>query len=174
MAAAHDAYTVRPWVLWDSKDPLRAVHARADLDAVIVETPDEHLRYDGYMQALQGFTLGAAQVERFRREANGRFGFIVYAHSKTGGDAEAKFLAKFSNAELTLPDGRVLKASERAYFGPSPDFYDVGTFREERYTGSLTYRFTAPGGRCPQAGVLRFRDGAGRAYRFPFDLSHYR
>jgi hypothetical protein len=171
LAGSLRSYSVRPWVLWDRKDPLRAEHGRADLDAVIVETPYEHVRYDGYMQRLQGLPLGSAQISRFRRDADGRYGFIVYAHSQTDDRAEAAFLKKFSNATVQPANGATLSATERAYVGPTSDFYDVGTFREERYTGSLTYRFPAPPPGCARTGVLRFRDGRGRAYRFSFDLS---
>jgi hypothetical protein len=171
LAASLRSYSVRPWVLWDRKDPLRAVHGRADLDAVIVETPYEHVRYDGYMQRLQGLPLGAVQIDRFRRDADGRYGFMVYAHSRTDDRAEAGFLKKFSNASVQLANAVTLSAVERAYVGSTPAFYDVGTFREERYTGSLTYRFPAPPSGCAPTGVLRFRDGRGHTYRFSFDLS---
>lgn len=174
MAAARDPYSVRPWVLWDRKDPLRAAHGRADLDAVIVETPYERVRYDGYLQALQGLPVDDPHVERWRREAAGRLGFVVYAHSRTGAEREHGFLARFSRAELDLPAHAPRAPAERAIFGPSVDFYDVGTFREERYTGSLTYRFADPPGACPRRGTLRFRDAQGRAYAFPFDIARFR
>jgi hypothetical protein len=174
MAEEHGAYNVRPWVLWDRKDPLQAVHGRADLDAVIVETPYEHVRYDGYLQRLQGYPLGQKQIDAFRREAGDHFGFIIYAHSRTGDDSEHSFLAHFSNATLTLPNGNELKATQRVLFGPSADFYDVGTFREQRYTGSLTYRFAVSATSCPTNGTLQFRDGYGHAYRFPVAFSRYR
>ncbi len=172
MASARDAYTVRPWVLWDSKDPLRAAPHRAGLDAVIVETPYERVRYEAYLQRLQDLPLGAARVARWRRDAQGRFGFVVYAHSRTGDDTERRFLARFSNATVAPASGPAIAAGERAVFGPAPDFYDVGSFREERYVGFLTYRF-APA-RCEATGTLRFRDAGGRQYAFPFDLRRYR
>jgi hypothetical protein len=161
-------------VLWDRQDALRAARGRADLDAVIVETPYERVRYEAYLQRLQGLPLGAAQVARWTREARGRFGFIVYAHSRTGDDAERAFLDRFSQASVAYPGGAPLVSDQRAAFGPGPDFYDVGAFRETRYTGSLTYRFPAPNGTCAPRGTLRFRDGNGRAYAFPFDLRRYR
>jgi hypothetical protein len=175
MAEGREAYNVRPWVLWDRKDPLRAVHGRADLDAVIVETPYEHVRYDGYLQRLQGYPLGPKQIDAFRREADNHVGFVIYAHSRTGDDSEHGFLARFSNARLLLPSGAALAATQRVVFGPSADFYDVGTFRERRYTGSLTYRFAISAGSCPTNATLQFGDGDGRAYNFaPVGFSRYR
>jgi hypothetical protein len=161
-------------VLWDRKDALRAVRGQADLDAVIAETPYERVRYEAYLQKLQGLPLGGALLARWTREAGGRFGFVVYAHSRSGEESERTFLARFSPATVTYPDGTKLVSAERVVFGPGPDFYDVGTFRDTRYTGSLTYRFAAPHGACEARGTLRFRDAYGRAYAFPFDLRRYR
>jgi hypothetical protein len=174
LASARAAYAARPWVLWDRKDALRAVRGQADLDAVIAETPYERVRYEAYLQKLQGLPLGAARLARWTRAANGRFGFVVYAHSRSGAESEQRFLARYSAATVTYPDGTKLTSGERAVFGPGPDFYDVGTFRDTRYTGSLTYRFAAPRGGCEPRGTLRFRDAYGRAYAFPFDLRRYR
>ncbi|MBV9407245.1 MAG: hypothetical protein JO164_00375 [Candidatus Eremiobacteraeota bacterium] len=174
MARTHAPYTVRPWVLWDARDPLRAVHGRADLDAVIVETPYERLRYEAYLQMLQDLPLTNALVERWRRAAQDRFGFVVYGHSRGGGDRDKTFLRRFSPATVLLGDGRRTASTERVPFGPDADFYSVGTFREERYAGSVTYRFAAPPDACRPAGVLTFTDADGRRYRFAFDLARYR
>jgi hypothetical protein len=174
LAQAHAAYAVRPWVLWESADPLRATHAQAGLDAVIAETPYERVRYLAYMQRLQDLAVTPARVEEWRRAAARRFGFIVYAHSRTGEEKLVTFLAAFTPAVVMLSDGRRLTAVERVIFGPSQDFYTVGAFREERWTGSLTYRFPFPPGTCKPRGTLTFADGAGRRYRFAFDLRRYR
>jgi hypothetical protein len=174
MAAAHEPYTVRPWVLWESRDALRAVHARADLDAVIVETPYERVRYEAYMQKLQALPIVPSRIEGWRREASGRFGFIVYEHSSGEADTEQRFLPAFALATVVLADGTRLRSVEHTVFGPSPDFYTVGTFREQRWTGSLTYRFPFPGTTCNPKGTLEFADGHGRRYRFAFDLTKYR
>jgi hypothetical protein len=174
MAAAREPYTVRPWVRWESRDPLRAVHAQADLDAVIVETPYERVRYEAYMQKLQALPITRMRIESWGREASGRFGFIVYAHSRGEADAEQRFLAAFSPATVILADGTRSRSVERALIGPSPDFYTVGTFREERWTGSLTYRLAFPRTTCKPAGTLEFADAHRRHYRFAFDLAKYR
>jgi hypothetical protein len=161
-------------VIWDARDPLRAVHGRADLDAVILETPYERVRYEAYLQALQAFPVTAKVVEGWRREAAGRFGFIIYAHSRGEADPERRFLAEFGPASVVLAGGTRLRAVERSIFGPSLDFYTVGTFREERWTGSLTERFPDPPSTCKPRGTLEFADGYGRRYRFAFDLGKMR
>jgi hypothetical protein len=174
MAAARESYTVRPWVLWESPDPQRAVHAQAGLDAVIVETPYERVRSEAYMQKLQALPIVPSRIEGWRREASGRFGFIVYAHSRSEGDAEKRFLAAFSPATVVLADATHVRSVDRTVFGPSPDFYTVGAFREERWTGSLTYRLPFPRTTCNPKGTLEFADARGARYRFALDFAKYR
>jgi hypothetical protein len=54
MAKAHGYYGVVPWLLYQSRDPFRATHAQAGVDAVIVETPYERVRYESYLDRMQG------------------------------------------------------------------------------------------------------------------------
>lgn len=170
MVTGHTMYRVAPWVLYQSKDPLRAVHGRAGIDAVIVESPYERVRYEAYLTALQGDKVTPSDVRRMRAQAASQIGFLVYAHSRT--DMERAFLAQYRPATIALANGRVVRDDAIVRFGPSDDFYDVGSFREERWAGSITYRF--PIASCSESGVLRLRDGYGRLYAFPFDLRKYR
>ncbi|HET9029983.1 MAG TPA: hypothetical protein VFN49_07380, partial [Candidatus Aquilonibacter sp.] len=134
MADAHDAYGVRPWLIYQSKDPLRAVHGKAGVDAIVIETPYERVRYYAYLHRLQGDSLSHALEMQLYEQARDRLGFVVYAHSKAATDQH--FLSHFSRALLTSPSG-IARSGRRAIFGPSSDFYDVGTFREQRWVGSL-------------------------------------
>lgn len=170
MAHRHATYYVKPWVLYESRDPLRAVHGRAGIDAVIVETPYERIRYESYLYALQGSNVTRGMVERWRREAANRLGFLVYAHSRS--DQDRTFLRGFSTATVTPAGGAAQPDDRIVRFGPSDDFYDVGTFREERWVGSITYRF--PLRSCSERGVVRFHDRYGDRYAMPFDLTRYR
>jgi hypothetical protein len=153
----HEPYGVTPWLLFQSGDPMRAIRGRAGIDAVIVETPYERVRYQAYLQALQGFSVPAAMVQMWRRQAENEAGFIIYAHSRS--QLDRKFLQRFR------PHPAVI-------FGPSDDFFDVGTFREERWVGSLTYRFRVR--RCTDAGAFSFTGPYGTHYRLPYDLRAYR
>lgn len=157
LARAHAAYGVRPWVLYQSKDPLSAIHGKAGVDAVIVETPYERVRYDAYLQAMQGLPVRPQDVARWRSHARNEFGFLVYAHSRS--DADRTFLRRF-------------RPAPSAHFGPSLDFYDVGTFREQRWAGSITYRF--PVRTCDASGTFAFAGPYGKRYRFPYRLNAYR
>lgn len=156
MVEQHVPYGVRPWLLYQSPDPLRAVHGRAGVDAIVVETPYERLRYEAYLDALQGIRVTPRIVAAWRRQAQHEVGFLVYAHSRSQYDRS--FLQRFHPAPA-------------ARFGPSDDFFDVGSFREQRWVGSITYRY--PVSNCNERGVLRFTDGYGRQYHLPFNLSRY-
>ena len=169
MADAHQAYGVKPWLIYQSTDPLRAAHDRAGVDAIVLETPYERVRYYGYLHRLQGDAITPALDAQLYRDARGRLGFVVYAHSKT--DQDQRFLSHFTAATLAMPNG-LEHSNERAIFGPSSDFYDVGTFREERWVGSLTYRFALPA--CAARDELTFKDGYGDRYAASFDLARYR
>lgn len=170
MVRDHSAYSVSPWLLYQSADPLRAQHGRADIDAVIVETPYERVRYEAYLDALQGISVTPAAVRNMRAEAASRVGFLAYAHSRS--ELDRKFLAEFRPAYILLPNGTRQNDSEVVRFGPSDDFYDVGTFREERWVGSIDYRFALV--QCSERGRLRMTDAYGRAYDFKFDLGRHR
>lgn len=170
MAERHASYGVRPWLIYQSKDPLRAVHGRAGVDAIVLETPYERVRYYGYLHRLQGDRLTPALEHQLYEQARNRLGFVVYAHSKTA--ADRTFLSHFSRAALAVGGAPPQTPVDRTIFGPSSDFYDVDTFREARWVGSLTYRFPLPP--CASRDTLRFFDGAGDPYAVSFDLRRYR
>lgn len=170
MAQSRGSYGVAPWVLYQSADPLRAVHARAGIDAVIVETPYERVRYEAYLDRLQGDRVTPEAVAKMRHDALPEIGFLVYAHSRSEDDRG--FLAGFHSAFIIPSGGSRITNRQTVRFGPSDDFYDVGTFREQRWVGSITYRFALKS--CSQRGTLHFSDGYGRHYAFPFDLTRYR
>lgn len=161
MAHASHPYEVAPWVIYQSKDPLRAQRGRPGIDAIIVETPYESARYQSYFDALQGDAT---------KRSRDRFGILVYAHSRSELDRE--FFDHFHQPTLTLGDGTRLLPAGFQVFGPSTDFYDVDTFREERVVGSISFRFALP--MC--AGPMRFdlTDAYGNHYRVRFDLRTYR
>lgn len=169
MALAHGTYNVRPWVIYESRDPLRAEHGRAGIDGVILETPFERVRYGAYLDAMQGTPVGAREVARLATEARSSLGVLVYAHSRSEDDRA--FLAGFRDASISTGARRYRpRAIER--FGPSSDFYDVGSFREERWTGSVTFRFDRPA--CAERSAITIRDPYGRVYRIDVDTARFR
>ncbi len=170
MAAAAHPYAVLPWVIYQSRDPLRAVHGRAGTDAIVVETPYERVRYEAYLYRLQGEPISTTRLATLFADARDRLGFLVYAHSRS--ELDQRFLTQFRPPRLTLYDRSVSMPISSSIFGPSSDFYDVGTFREARFVGSISYGFALPA--C--AGPMRFdlTDGYGDRYSVPFDLRRYR
>jgi hypothetical protein len=170
-AVERGSYVVKPWVLYQSADPLRAERAQPGIDAVIVETPYERVRFESFLQTMQGTPLATAALARLRETAARHYGFIVYSHSRDGDDRD--FLSRIGNASIAFGTGRTLAPVDVERFGPANDFYSVGDFRELRWTGSVTFRFTASTP-CAAIGTFRFTDGYGRAYAYPFDFTRYK
>jgi hypothetical protein len=170
MADTMHGYAVKPWVIYQSADPLRAVHGRAGVDAIAVETPYERVRFEAYLHRLQGERITAARVRAFFEKARDRLGFLVYVHSR--GQDDGSFLTQFHAPSLILPGGTAVVAMTSSIFGPSGDFYDVGSFREERLIGSITYGFALPA--CAGPMQLELIDGYGDRYAVRFDLRSYR
>lgn len=169
MADRHGGYNVRNWVAYQSRDPLRAVHGQSGVDAVIVETPFERVRYEAYLHRLQGDQITPTLVHNLFTQAENTLGILIYAHSK--GDEDRGFLAAMQPATLTLSNGIVNQPSQTVRFGPSDDFYDVGDFRESRWVGSVTYRYALP--QCAGHEVVRLNDGRGETYMFPYDATRF-
>jgi hypothetical protein len=71
MADARASYAVAPWVIYQSKNPLRATHGRAGVDAIVIETPYERVRYYGYLHRLQGDAITGSLVHRLYDGARG-------------------------------------------------------------------------------------------------------
>lgn len=168
MARTRGTYAVRPWVIYESRDPLRADHERADVDGVILETPYERVRYNAYLDALQGKALDAREIARLGDDARSMLGVLVYAHGKD--EQDRRFLANFRRATLHTA-GRTFEPRSIVRFGPSEDFYDVGSFREARFTGSVTFRFDEPA--CAGPATAYFEDAYGRRYRIDFDARRF-
>lgn len=170
MADGMRGYAVAPWVIYQSADPLRAQHDRAGVDAIVLETPYERVRYEAYLYRLQGERVGPARVRSLYDDARDRLGFLVYAHSAREDDHA--FLTQFRRPSLTLEGGSPRAPTATSIFGPASDFYDVGTFREERLVGSISYAFTLPA--CAGPAHFNLRDGYGDRYNVRFDLARYR
>jgi hypothetical protein len=171
LALASRPYAVAPWVIYQSKDPLRAQRDRAGIDAIVVETPYERIRYHAYLESLQDDKPSIGFYSRIvEASAPDRFGILIYAHSRTEIDRE--FFNHFHQPTLTLDDGRRLAPGGFAIFGASTDFYDVDTFREERVVGSVSFAFPLP--MCATPMQLDLTDAYGTHYRVRFDLRNYR
>lgn len=168
MARMHGTYGVRPWVIYESRDPLRAEHGRAGVDGVILETPYERVRYNAYLDALQGKALDTREVARLGEDARSSLGVLVYAHGKD--EQDRRFLQAFRHATLHTA-GRSFEPRSIVRFGPSEDFYDVGSFREARFTGSITFRFDEPA--CAGPATVDLEDAYGRRYRIDLDTRRF-
>ncbi len=174
-------YAVQDYLLYDVQQPLTIAPGEGEVEAVVVGTPFERLRYASYLASLQGTPMTASQAAETARKLNGTVHVIVFAHSPGVTERDRNFLSEFGAAQLTLEDKQPIRADDAQLFGPARDFYIVpGSGRERRWLGTVTWRFplqpliqqNVP---IPSAtGQLSFTDSTGRPYRFEVDLAKFR
>ena len=75
------------YTLYQRSDPIRVDAADGPIDAVIVSTPREQLRYQAYLAAFQGQPLDAAAARKFADQVAGTVVFRVFAHAPSRREA---------------------------------------------------------------------------------------
>lgn len=176
-AKRSSGYQVEDWVLYDVKDPFTIERGQGEVEAVIVGTPFERLRYRSYLEAYQGSDFGLEQARQAADELANTVTFVVFAHAPSAGEAEQDFLERFGEATLEL-SGTSLSTGVTDTFGPAQDFYNVPGGTEFRWLGTVSYRFDLSGLAAKDAGslsgTLSFSDSSGQRYSYDVDLSDYR
>ena len=180
MATPSSGYKVQNWVLFDVKDPFTIGPNQGTVEAVIVGTPFERLRYASYLAAFQGTPLKPKEAQQEAAALDNTVSFIVFAHAPGTGDQYRSFLESFHAARLNFggANGQKLKPAQAKITGPAQDFYNVpGKAAEFRYLGNVAFKFDL-GSLGRQAGMAKatfsFTDSTGRNYRFPVELGQYR
>ncbi len=171
-------YRAGAYVLWDDDDPLTIEPGEGQVEAVLVGTPFERLRYRSYLQNYQGKPFGPQDARQAAQGLENTVTFVVFAHSQGATQEDRDFLQQFSDVTLEIEGGPTLTPAEIDTFGPSQDFYTVaGKAAEFRYLGSLSLRFDLSGveGDVSAAqGTFSFTTPAGEARSFEVDFSRYR
>lgn len=162
------------YTLYQRNDPIRAEPSDGLIDAVVVSTPREQLRYQAYLDAFQGHPPDAAAARKFADQVAGTVVFRVFAHAQSVTPEDQHFLDHFAPARLTLPSGEQISA-ETSSFGPSQDFFILGNGRHEiRWLGVVMYRFDIAKLPAQTTAKLSFDDGAGHSYQYDVDLAEFR
>jgi hypothetical protein len=174
-------YVVKDYVLYDTGQQLTIPPGAGEVEAVVVGTPFERLRYASYLASLQGKPMTAEQAVENARKLDATLHFVVFAHSPGVTEKDRGFLDRYTKAVFTLDTGEALTASDSRVFGPARDFYIVpGSGRERRWLGTLTWTFSLrpvmdKGGDVSAAtGSLTFTDSSGKTYDIAVDLGKYR
>jgi hypothetical protein len=136
-------YVVKDYVLYDTRQPLTIPPGAGEVEAVIVGTPFERLRYASYLASLQGKPMTPQQSAALARELDESVHFVVFAHSPGVTEADRSFLERYTQVVFTLDTGESLAPLDSRVFGPARDFYIVpGSGRERRWLGTVTWKFS--------------------------------
>ncbi len=174
LAKAGHGYPMSQYKLFAVKDTLSILPGQGALDAIVVATPYERLRYESYLNGYQHKAMSAHDIAGNLKGHAHSVEFIMFVHSA---DSEKRdFLGHIGAANVVLANGKTLGAPVYDRFGPTLDFYNVvGRGRELRWIGYVGARFALTGADAGgMHGTLSFSDDEGKRYHFPFDLSRYR
>lgn len=181
LANAKGGYKLQDWVLFGDEDPFVIRPDEGTVEAVVIGTPFERLRYQSYLQHYQGNELTMQEAQERASELENTVTFVVFAHSPGSGQEYQDFLENFGSATLQLAGDSELSPSNVETFGSAQDFYNIpGEASEFRYLGYVAYRFDlaplAQEGRDISSleGTLTFTDSTGREYSFEVNLGNYR
>lgn len=179
----HQGYAFGDYVLYGKENGLVIRPGQSEVEAVILGTPYERLRWTSYLLTSQRKKVTQQAIDAEVSRGKDRVRFVVFAHSQSNKDQN--FLEKFGPAKVTGDFGSVsVSRVERS--GPSLDLYTVvdssGNRRvETRWLGTVTYIFDL--GELEQkanadvtqlSGELVFADGTGKEYKIPFDFGKAR
>jgi hypothetical protein len=181
MVSQRSGYHLQDWVLYGIADPLSILPGQGEVEAVIVATPFELLRYQAFLVAFQDKTFTAEQADALAAELKDTVSFQVFVHAPAEGDQYRDFLSGFTKASFTASDGTDLTPVKIDTFGPAQDFYNIpGGTVQIRYLGYVIYRFdlsslNEPAGNLANlTGTFSLTDTTGQAYSYDVDLSKYR
>jgi len=176
-ALAHRGYSVASYTVYAVPDALAITPGEGAIDAVVVGTPFERVKYASYLAHFQGQAPSPKDVEE--AATPNEIEFVVFAHSS--GKLDPAFLSHFTSVSLSISGRTPLAPISRSTFGPTVDFYNVvGKGREERWLGYDTFAFDLRSLKVQGVDIARLGgtfaviDPNGHKYSLPFDLSKYR
>jgi hypothetical protein len=176
LQSAHAGFEAQAYVAFAVRDALQISPGDGSIDAIVVATPFERLRYASYLAAFQGESLSAPAI---RDAANpDALDFVVFAHSSAAEDQD--FLHRFGSVSFRIA-GVTLRPTSVSTFGPAEDFFNTPSgAREPRMLGYATFRFhvrsmqTKDANVASAKGALTIVDPYGRRYDLAIDLAKYR
>ena len=175
-AASRAGYPVTAYTLYAVPDALVIAPGKGSIDAIIVGTPFERVRYAGYLAAFQDSTPSPTAVEE--AAAPESVDFVVFAH---GGAGDGQTFLQHFHAAIVEAAGRSLYPEGTTTFGPTEDFFTTTKGnRVFRWLGYDSYRFDfrslADAGvdLARLRGTFHVTDEYGRRSGYAFDLSKYR
>ena len=168
---------------FDNGIDLTPAQAKAEVDAVVVATPYERVRYNSYLDTYQGTPLSQKDAQKLASAHADTVQFIVFAHSATGTVKNQTFLSKFGTATFEVTGGGKLKPSKTGHSTTTRDFYDIGTGTTKSATylwlGYVSYTFDLKPLKSQGIdisklkGTLTFTNSQGKTFSVAVDLGKY-
>jgi hypothetical protein len=175
MAARGEGYVIGTYLLFSVDDALHIAEDDQTIEAVVVATPYERLRFQAYLLAHEG-RPAPGQGDQFLARDRGVLEIVVYAHSRGPGDRE--FMQHFGAGALASA-GTTRDAVQVTSTDPVIDSYYLsnGTV-VKRWLGQVTYRFDLRNDPALAAATapatLSFLDDRGAVRRYTLTLAGYR
>ena len=173
--ASHAGYPVAEYTLYAVPNALVIAPGQGSIDAIVVGTPFERVRYASYLAAFQGLRPDRSAVANAAESES--VDFVVFAHG--GAHDDQRFLQRFHAASLEAAR-RSLQPERTTTFGPTEEFFTTtGGNRVFRWLGYDSYRFdlrALAGAGVDIArlrGSFRITDPYGRRSAYAFDLSKF-
>lgn len=170
-------YEANKNLLFAAANTLRIRKNQSPVEAIIVGTPSERLKYASYLASFQGERFNLDRARSIARQDADVVQFVVFAHSASTQDRQ--FLKRFGNARLRLGK-HAIRSSMSTTFGPALDYYDIDGFgRQFRWLGSVTFRFNlralrASGVDISKAtGAFSFTSSEGEKLQYMINLARY-
>lgn len=199
MNTPSNGYILKDYLLKEYNSGVSLKPGAGEVDAVVVATPYERIRYTSYLEALQQRPMTIAKARAVLGQYRGKVTFVIFAHSPYTVDAEVEqFRQAYGNTSIKDAKGHTrqrsfldnyksatLEVGDKTYTarpsvdGPYTDIFSIqGSRPESRYLGLISYSFDlghqADGGRLGAKGILRFKDSLGRTeYALDVELSRY-
>ena len=166
------AYPLAPNAVYHTADTLRLEAANGDVDAVVIGTPWERVRYQSYLATIGGEEITPAQARERARLPDGSVAVLIFAHGSKPSDQD--FISGFTGVTLKLGTTTTHPAEARRSGTSGSQYPDTPGEIGERFTGTITYIFHLTPAQLRNSGTLSFTDPTGKVFRLPIRLSAYR
>lgn len=175
MAARGEGYGFGTYLLFGVDD---ALHLSGDqtVEAIVLGTPYERLRYQAYLLAHQQLPFTPEAIAAFDAAHGGELDVVIFAHSRSSDDRT--FMQDFGAAALDGANGVHLAAIGVERTEPILDvYYTADGAAVMRWLGQVTFRFDLGSGGAPNPDAplrFSFRDDRGEQHGVTFTPSRYR
>ncbi|PZA07575.1 hypothetical protein DNA98_08140 [Meiothermus sp. Pnk-1] len=199
MNTPRNGYIISDYLLKEYNDGVSLKPGAGEVDAIIVATPYERVRYFGYLESLQRKPITDAALNAVIERYKNKLTFVIFTHSPYTVDQEVEQWTKaYGSNKITDEEGETrqrsyldeyqeatLELGGKTYIakpdvdGPYTDIFSIqGSRPQSRFLGLISYSFDlselAANGKISGVGKLSFKDSQGKTtYSETIDLGKY-